>query len=85
VHQVFINPEVTALPEHHHLFAEGGHGCYNTFDKPPAGKRIVHRPCGDPPEQDTESKIPESFLPVKLDPSMDAAWEKLVFGKSMGE
>ena len=80
--QVFINPEVAALPEHHHLFAEGGHGC---FDKhvniQGQGRRIQHRPCQGKSNPE-ESKIPETFLPVKLTSSMDEAWEKSIFGKS---
>jgi hypothetical protein len=81
--QVFINPMVAALPEHHHLFAEGG--CFQKHDNDPQkGRTIVHRPCGTGEKQEVESKLPDSFLPIKLDASMDEAWEKLVFGQSKG-
>ena len=73
---MFINPVVASLPEHLHLFAEDG--CYK---EKKAGK-IVHRKCGfdgSTEEQATESKLPKSFQPLKLNREMDLAWEKLVF------
>jgi hypothetical protein len=73
--QVFINPAVASLPEHAHLLSE--HGCYKS--------KTQNRPCGTGMKKhiDTESKLPDSFLPLKITPDMDFAWEKLVFGKTM--
>ena len=75
---------VAALPEHHHLFAE--QGCYEKHDKDAQGGRIiVHRECGttgNKEAQETETKLPDEYKPLKLDPSMDRAWEKLVFGNT---
>ena len=69
--QVFINPAVTALPEHHHLFAEPG--CFTR--NPDRSFKI--RNCGYDATDEVlavESKIPDEFLPIKLDQSMDDAW-----------
>jgi len=76
---VFINTQVTALPAHHHLFSyDGGHGCYSNTDKTGETWRVMNRPCG----KKEESKIPDYFLPIQLNSSMDKEWENLVFGKS---
>jgi hypothetical protein len=70
--QVFINPAVSAMPEHAHLFAENG--CFVSNGKP---KKV----CGGG-EDGMESKLPDSFLPIQLTPEMDTAWENHVFGKT---
>lgn len=80
--QVFINPAVTALPEHHHLFAEPG--CFTRN----RDRSVVIRNCGYDASEDVlavESKIPDEFIPIKLEQSMDDAWERLVFGKTLAE
>ena len=77
--QVFINPMVASLPEHHHLFARGGNGCFKgNRNEPKTGLTIIHRPCGE----NEESTLPKSFLPLSLDAEMDERWENLVFGSS---
>lgn len=70
--QVFINPAVSALPEHAHLFAE--HGCFVARGEP-------KRQCGSLTGE-MESKLPDSFLPIQLTPQMDTAWENHVFQKT---
>jgi hypothetical protein len=71
--QVFINPAVSALPEHAHLFAESG--CFVSRGQP-------NKQCGDLKDAGKESKLPDSFLPIRLTPEMDTAWENHVFGKT---
>lgn len=70
---------MASLPEHHHLFARGGHSCFKgNKNDPKTGLAIIHRPCGEK----EESTLPESFLPLPLDEIMDERWENLVFGSS---
>jgi hypothetical protein len=75
---VFINPVVSALPEHAHLFAE--HGCFKEMKE----GAIIHRECGIGPDgggkdkNNAESKLPESFYPLALTPEQDQAWLKQV-------
>ena len=79
---------MAALPEHHHLFADGGHGCFEGHGQDERKQRMIkHRPCGDGKKdaQATESKLPESYLPLELDISMDEKWEELVFGDAKPE
>jgi hypothetical protein len=73
---------VASLPEHHHLFAEDG--CFLSFNKDPMlGRRVTKtRPCGTSKKENdraVESVLPDKFLPIQMDESMDKAWEKLVF------
>ena len=80
---VFINPVVAALPEHHHLFAEPG--CFDKHEKVDGKRTMIHRECGVGNFEQAnavETPLPDSFKPIKLDKSMDEAWEKLVFGKT---
>lgn len=84
--QVFINPMVASLPEHHHLFAEPG--CYAGTTEVRGKRTIGHRNCGegkDVQAKEVETPLPDSFKPIKLDVSMDHAWERLVFGKTAAE
>ncbi|CAB9524978.1 expressed unknown protein [Seminavis robusta] len=67
--QVFINPMVAALPKHAHLFSE--HGC---FKERAAKGKIIHKECGTLRGGNTESKMPESFYPLKLTAEQDEAW-----------
>ena len=76
---------VASLPEHHHLFAEDG--CFKSYRPDPiTRKRVtITRPCGtstNKDEKETESVLPDNFLPIQMDESMDKAWEKLVFGEN---
>jgi len=63
---------VAALPEHAHLFAE--HGCY--YNRTDA--KVFQRECGTSSSQPEESRMPDSFYPLKLTDDMDVAWEELV-------
>ena len=78
---------VASLPEHHHLFAESG--CDDGKKKNPiTGKmKVVKRRCktGTKKQIETESALPDSFLPIRLDPSMDTAWDKLIYGDAAKE
>lgn len=78
---------VASLPEHHHLFAEPG--CFDGHGEVVNGKRAIKgRNCGegtDPQAKSVETPLPDSFKPIKLDPSMDEAWERLVFGKTSAD
>jgi Methyltransferase domain len=65
---VFVNPVVASLPRHAHLLAE--HGCYESG----LGKDMVHREC----DGIKESKLPESFYPLKHSTVQHNAWLKLV-------
>eukprot|EP00977_Amphora_coffeiformis_P018460 scaffold6506_cov171-Amphora_coffeaeformis.AAC.8 len=70
--QVFVNPIVSSLPQHDHLFFE--RGCQTDT--------ALRRDCGDNPE---EIKIPENYQPIKLNPAMNAAWEHLVLKGISGD
>lgn len=72
---VFINPTVASMPKHHHILSE--HGCWEGNQD---GK-MVHYECGTKKEQ-METPISDDFLPLTLNPEMDYAWEKLVFGNT---
>lgn len=81
--KVFINPLVASLPEHHHLFAEPG-----CFDGKIKGGGVKKRDCGiggKPQARAVESRIPDSFLPIKLNKAMDDEWERLIYGKTLDE
>jgi hypothetical protein len=64
---------VAALPEHAHLFAE--HGC---FDRRDENGKTVNRECGTSKSQPEETRMPDSFYPIKITSAMDKAWEDLV-------
>lgn len=70
--QVFINPTVAAMPKHAHLFSE--HGCY----KERAAGKIVHKECGTLRGGQKETKLPDSFYPLKLTPEQDQEWLRQV-------
>ena len=77
---------VASLPQHHHLFAEPG--CFAGYAQDGGTRTSVLRDCGtgnDPQVKEVETPLPESFKPIKLDNSMDEAWERLVFGKTTAE
>ena len=76
LNKVFINPAVASLREHHHLFAEPG--CFNGRAK--KGENNKYN-CGVdkiPGASEVESRIPDSFLALKLDKAMDDEWERLI-------
>ena len=70
--QAFVNPIVSSLPQHDHLFFERGCQTHTT----------ERRDCGDNKE---ETKIPEKYRPIALTPDMDTAWEKLVLKGISGD
>jgi hypothetical protein len=74
---VFINPTVASMPKHHHILSE--HGCYVGREN----NKIVQYECGTKNEKNVETPLPADFLPLSLNPEMDAAWEKLVFGETV--
>jgi hypothetical protein len=77
---------VASLPEHHHLFAEPG--CFEKHENINGKRTIVHRNCGEgnhDQAKSVETPLPDSFKAIKLDKSMDEAWEKLVFGKTSAQ
>jgi hypothetical protein len=67
---VFINPLVTVLPRHMHLFAE--HGCFDG-----RSKTLVE--CG---KNGTQSEgltaLPDRYKPLELTSEMDKAWFDLI-------
>jgi hypothetical protein len=65
---VFINPAVTALPQHAHLLT--GPGCYEGVQ---AGA-ILNRECNG----DNESTLPPEFYPLVLTEQQDNDWNELV-------
>lgn len=76
--KVFLNPTVSALPEHAHLFAE--HGCFTNYNEP-------NHKCGVPVNPKNprnvatakaETPLDPSFLPLELTPEQDEAWYKIV-------
>lgn len=65
---VFMNPLVTALPEHSHLFYEPG--CF-------ASRRngvLSLRDCGIGPTGDNETPLPPSYKPLVLTKEQDDQW-----------
>ena len=70
--EVFINPAVSALPEHAHLMAD--HGCVDPYTEV-KGREIVNWECGT---DENESPLPKSFYPINMTDAMDKAWEDLV-------
>jgi len=71
--QVFINPMVSSLPQHAHLFAE--HGCYGGRNE--KTKEKFHEDCKTA-KGDHLTPLPESFYPIKLTAEMDEAWFDLI-------
>ena len=69
---MFINPAVSALPEHAHLMAD--HGCFDPYTKV-EGNAIANWECGT---GENESVLPKSFYPINMTDAMDKAWEDLV-------
>ena len=69
--QVFINPVVASLPEHQHLFAEGG-----CFVSRGAGE-LITREC-DGVKNKVESVLPKKYLTLDITDEMDREWEELV-------
>jgi len=78
---------VASLPQHHHIFAEPG--CFKGHKNDGNGKRrVVNIQCAEgnnPQAKAVETPLPDAFKPLKLDLSMDEAWEKLVFGKTTAD
>ena len=72
---VFINPAVTALPEHAHLMAE--HGCYQSTGKE-GPLKTKHKKCGIGHGGFKETPLDKEFLAIELTPSMDKEWEILM-------
>jgi len=75
--KVFINPVVASLPQHAHLFPELG-----CFVKREEGK-LVQRECGVGKEEHktTETKLPDSYTPLKLTEEMDEKWNEMIRSK----
>ena len=65
---VFINPLVTALPEHAHLFYEAG-----CFDSRKDGV-LTLRDCGIGPKGDGETPLPPEYKPLELTKEQDDQW-----------
>lgn len=68
---VFINPAVASLPEHQHLFAEGG--CYVDTKE----GVIITRDC-DGVKDKVESVLPKEYVSLEITDEMDKEWEELV-------
>lgn len=66
---VFINPAVSALPEHAHLFS--GIGCFQSLG---GEKGIVNKDC----DGENESKLPPEYYPLVLTEQQDEDWVALV-------
>merc|ERR1712071_672353 len=69
--QVFINPVVASLPEHQHLFAEGG--CFEKIEN----EKTIGREC-DGVKNKFESVLPKEYLALDITDEMDREWEELV-------
>ena len=65
---VFMNPLVTALPEHAHLFYEPG--CFQSR----GNGRLTQRDCGVGPAGDKETPLPPSYKPLVLTKEQDDQW-----------
>ena len=62
---IFINPAVTALPEHSHLFHDPG--CFAKREN----KRTYTRECED---KDGETALPDNFKPLNITQQQDEDW-----------
>lgn len=75
---VFLNPVVSAMKQHAHLFQE--HGCYlgklTKEYRMPGQSAILHRPCGSGSDKfiSIESTLPVNFTPRSLSLAMDDQW-----------
>ena len=65
---VFLNPLVTALPEHHHLFYEPG--CFESRQN----GDLNLRDCGVGPKGSLETPLPPAYKPLVLTQEQDKKW-----------
>lgn len=63
--QVFVNPSVTALPQHAHLLYEPG--CYQGREN----RQLVQRECES---LENETALPSSFKPLNITSQQDEQW-----------
>jgi hypothetical protein len=66
--QIFLNPLVTALPEHAHLVYEPG--CFVSR----AQGVLYQRDCDVGPEGEKETPLPDEFKPLILTKEQDDRW-----------
>mmetsp|Transcript_5781 Transcript_5781/g.11284 ORF Transcript_5781/g.11284 Transcript_5781/m.11284 type:complete len:394 (-) Transcript_5781:180-1361(-) len=76
--KVFVNPTVAALPQHQHLFPRDG--CFHRYTTSEEKQQngdfpSVTRPCH---ENNLETPLPESFLPLPILPEMHQAWDAVI-------
>ena len=65
---IFLNPLVTALPEHGHLFYEPG--CFVNR----SNGVLNLRDCGTGPEGDMETPLPPQYKPLVMTKEQDIEW-----------